>query len=364
MIKKMIRAVLFVLGLALMIRFMTEVLRPRSREALSSSYYEIAGKGCDVLFVGNSLIMNAVYPMQLYEEYGMAGYNLGSGGQSLLESCYLIEDGIRRFHPKLIVLDTTQLIVRPPVQKIAFLHYLTDNMPPCSLLRTRMIADFVHSMQYTPDEAAALMWPITIYHALWEEMDSLHPSKDPKADTAGAKVTAKVLTETESFEPHKADPEATFSELAVETLDRIIRLCEETGTKLCFVSIPLQSVSQKGYNRRVDAAGYAERRAGESGIPMFNKIQKAEELGIDKTHDSSDGFHMNAFGSGKFTSALGAFLHKTFDLPGRRGDSGYAFMDELDKAWRKEKLLRMLETATVADDRAALQKEAEENGLV
>ena len=55
MIKKMIRAVLFVLGLALMIRFMTEVLRPRSREALSSSYYEIAGKGCDVLFVGNSL---------------------------------------------------------------------------------------------------------------------------------------------------------------------------------------------------------------------------------------------------------------------------------------------------------------------
>ena len=99
MIKKMIRAVLFVLGLALMIRFMTEVLRPRSREALSSSYYEIAGKGCDVLFVGNSLIMNAVYPMQLYEEYGMAGYNLGSGGQSLLESCYLIEDGIRRFPP-------------------------------------------------------------------------------------------------------------------------------------------------------------------------------------------------------------------------------------------------------------------------
>ena len=364
MIKKMIRAVLFVLGLALMIRFMTEVLRPRSREALSSSYYEIAGKGCDVLFVGNSLIMNAVYPMQLYEEYGMAGYNLGSGGQSLLESCYLIEDGIHRFHPELIVLDTTQLIVRPPVQKIAFLHYLTDNMPPCSLLRTRMIDDFVHSMQYTPDEAAALMWPITIYHALWEEMVSLKPSEDPKADTAGAKVTAKVLTETESFKPHKADPEATFSELAVETLDRIIRLCEETGTKLCFVSIPLQSVSQKGYNRRVDAAGYAERRAGESGIPMFNKIQKAEELGIDKTHDSSDGFHMNAFGSEKFTSALGAFLHKTFDLPDRRGDSGYAFMDELDEAWRKEKLLRMLETATVADDRAALRKEAEEKGLI
>ena len=73
---------------------------------------------------------------------------------------------------------------------------------------------------------------------------------------------------------------------------------------------------------------------------------------------------MNAFGSEKFTSALGAFLHETFDLPDRRGDSGYAFMDELDEAWRKEKLQRMLETATVADDRAALRKEAEEKGLV
>ncbi len=39
---------------------------------------------CDVLFVGSSVILDDIYPLYLYNDYGIAAYNLGTGNQSLL----------------------------------------------------------------------------------------------------------------------------------------------------------------------------------------------------------------------------------------------------------------------------------------
>ncbi|MDO5702647.1 MAG: hypothetical protein Q4G47_04770 [Lachnospiraceae bacterium] len=345
---KILKAVLFATGLFISVHYMTGVLRVRSQETLSDSYYALADDGCDVLFVGNSLIMNAVYPMQLYEEYGITGYNLGSGGQSLMESRALIEEGIARFHPRLIVLDTTQLIVREPVQKIAFLHYLTDNMPAFSRFRFGMILDFVRIMKYSPDEAMGLLVPITLYHSEWEGMQSLIPAADPKRYTAGAKVTAKVLTDVKVHEKHEADENAVFGELAVNTLRDILEMCRNSGTDICLISIPLQSVSQEGYIRRTDAAYFAKRLADEYGINMFNCIDRAEEMGFDISHDSTDGFHMNVFGSERYTTALGYFLRENYSLPDRRTDGSHTFMQDMEEEWRKEKERRILATAAGA----------------
>ena len=335
--KKLIRAVLFAAVLIYAVQYAGDVFYDRNREALSSTYYEVAPHGCDVLFVGNSLIMNAVYPMELYGAYGICGYNLGTGGQSLPESKHLIEEGIRRFSPKLIVLDTTQLIVKEGVQRIAFLHYLTDNMPFLSPERFKLIADLSAQMAYGPDEIMELIAPVTIYHQRWPEITDITRGRDPKAHTAGAKLTGRVLKEIRPLSPHEPDENASFPPLAVETLKEIIALCAAHDTELCLISIPLQSMSQEGFERRVDAAGFAERLAAEAGIRMWNQAARADELGFDRAQDSADGIHLNICGALKFSAALGAYLHETYQLPDRRGDAAFARYEALYSDYLKAK---------------------------
>ncbi len=340
-----VRAAAFSLLVLLLAALLTEVLRQKDQESLSPSYYRFAKTGCDVLFVGNSLMMHAVYPMELYERYGFTGFNLGTGGQSLAESFLLIREGIERFHPRLIVLDTTQLIVTPAVQKIAFVHYLTDNMQPLSRYRLELIGDMSRRMGYSQEEAVGLLCPLYRYHDRWQELMHLRWLSDPKKDTLGAKITARTYEGPEKIKkPHEGNAEAEFNPETVETLREILAFCREQDTEICLVSIPLLSMKQKFYNRRVDAASTAGRIAGEYGFSTLSLIDKGPELGMEARRDTQDGIHLNASGAETFMEVLGSYLHAHYDLPDHRDEEAYAFMEELKEAYHREKDKRLRET--------------------
>ena len=59
----------------------------------------------DVLFFGNSHMANGVFPMELWNDYGIVSYNLAGFGNRIPTTYWTMEDALDRSHPKLIEMD-------------------------------------------------------------------------------------------------------------------------------------------------------------------------------------------------------------------------------------------------------------------
>ena len=59
----------------------------------------------DVLFYGSSHVTNAIFPMQLWHDYGITSYNLAQHDCGVAVNYYLLELTLKKKTPKVIVLD-------------------------------------------------------------------------------------------------------------------------------------------------------------------------------------------------------------------------------------------------------------------
>ena len=59
----------------------------------------------DVLFFGSSHMINGVFPMELWKDYGLTSYNLAGHGASLAASFWELRLAVQYHKPKVAVLD-------------------------------------------------------------------------------------------------------------------------------------------------------------------------------------------------------------------------------------------------------------------
>lgn len=57
----------------------------------------------DVLFIGDSLVVNGVFPMELWQDYGIAAYNLASYGNTLPVTYWTLMNALEAASPRLVV---------------------------------------------------------------------------------------------------------------------------------------------------------------------------------------------------------------------------------------------------------------------
>ena len=78
-------ALLFVILTVGIIALLSNVLvRKESRNLLGGFLEE--PENYDVLFFGDSMLVTAMVPMEMWEDYGIAGYNLGCSSKTLSSS--------------------------------------------------------------------------------------------------------------------------------------------------------------------------------------------------------------------------------------------------------------------------------------
>ena len=107
-----LRLVIFACVAVLLLSYANYVLTPKHDYGICSmmNLYRQPKDSVDVLAVGTSLAYSGINTNVLWQEYGIAAYNLCSAEQPFWVSYYTIREVLKTQHPKLILLDAKPAI--------------------------------------------------------------------------------------------------------------------------------------------------------------------------------------------------------------------------------------------------------------
>ncbi len=309
----------FLLLLALTVQLASGVLRNKNYASASAAFYEEPKDSLDVLLMGSSHMLNAVAPMQLWEEHGIASNNLAQNGQVLPVTYYHLQEALRFQRPKLIVLDIYKAIQDSLIDSTASLHYTLDNMT-FGLPKLRAVFDLLPQ-----GERMEFLVDIIPYHSRWKELTQADFTP-PDTTEKGAQALF-AITPLPDFTVMPASAAAEPVEVALRYLEKIVALCREEQVELLFVAVPFATPADDDLSRQEVVNGMAA-YAEAWGVPFVNMMHHTEEMGFDYAQDMADVFHANWRGMEKITAWLGDYLADHYPLPDRRGESAYQSWNE------------------------------------
>ncbi len=344
-----LRVLAFLLLAAIGFHYVDRVLMAKDGEELSPYYYDYPSDYFDVIIAGPSVMKNGVQPVELWQDYGIAAYNLSCGNQSLACSYYILKDAISKDHPQLIVLDVTYAEEIYITRSNTFVHYLTDMMPLTDRYRYQLIQDVI-----SEDQRMEFYLPFYSFHSRWKEVSaSDFKLGNYQKDTLGSVTYAQTVSyDAVPFQNYDVD--ASLSDISREYLEKIISLCQENDTQLLFTCCPVSSANgdcdERSYNSRRAIMQDVSALAVENDVPFLNFLENPDALQMDAYKDFWDGIHLNMYGSAKLTSFLGTYIRNNYDIPDRSADSKYTGrLDKVASNYVKTKRSQAITTVSRTD---------------
>ena len=341
-LKRLISAICFCALLFFLIGRVTYVLSDKSRGTLAEDYYQYGRNTFDVIFAGPSTTQYAIQPMQLWEEFGIVSYNLGTSAQTVAQEYYLVKEAIQLHHPKLVVLDGGTESSEKKVNSKEHLHFMSDGMPITSKVKWEMMRDLAGT------DILEFILPIYTYHTRWKELTKNDFLPDSKEHVLGA-VTGVVRGDGPALVENPIDTSYQISGWSKYYIEKLIRLCRSTGTELLMFTTPTlyegKTITQEAYDNRKGAYYALAELLSSYDVPFLNYFTRGAELGMDKETDSGDGHHLNIWGARKFTSFIGNYISSRYHLEDHRQDPRYEPMNAALAASRALMTGRLLRSA-------------------
>lgn len=358
---------LYELSLLFMPKSFFDVAYPSASSVLG--FYKLPKDSVDVLFLGSSHAIAGFDTQELYDNYGIRGYTLGSGEQNVLVSYYYLMEALKTQKPKAVVLDTLMLF---PFRKNKLLYSSTASSesafnyikPGINKIKAIM------EMDKYDDELTAcdLLLPFFRYHERWDELDrydlmiwdkystfGLHGYKLKYGNIAGEDH------EYAPFDKNDSNEKTVIAEHVMGYLDRIRETCERNGIKLFLVKTPSNKTGIEEYNALQE---YSDKY----GIRYidFNEKEIYNRMGFDFSTDMKDIGHANYLGALKITDMIGEELLAD-GIPSNGKDSEWEKTEEIYNYCKENFLLSVAEEdddiMALADrDRYCVFMVSDENG--
>ena len=90
--------------IALLLSYLTVLTVWKETYKEKGTFVDKAGD-CDVLLFGNSRIRDSVFPMELWNEFGITSYNLGLPGTTVQTYYWALVNALDYADPELVVVD-------------------------------------------------------------------------------------------------------------------------------------------------------------------------------------------------------------------------------------------------------------------
>lgn len=347
----MTAVVLFLLLMTGIVCRVNEVFRVKGDSAgyPMEMFYEQRAETVDVLNLGNSHMFANVNPAVLWDEYGIASYNLGAGLQPVWNSYYYLKEALRYQKPKLVVLDAFGLLQEA--------DYLPTDRAEMNTAGLRWGTNYVENIKVSVEESqyTDFLLQFPVYHNRYGSLnaeDFLEYGGDVNGNNyKGFALNCISTTQFGEFVDVESVTEVKeMSGKCYEYLTKTIELADAEGIPLLIVVNPYMGVmyeEKKVYN-------HVERVTAAYGADFIDFNEYCEEIGLDPATDFAEGHHMNYDGSEKFSRYYGNYIKEHYDIPDRRQESGFESWEANSRFYQKQ--AANVKLAQVTDETVYLEK--------
>lgn len=310
-IKKALCAVLFVALLMLVLQRAAFLVERKDSMEKYQPFYD-QKEPFDVLIIGTSHAINGIFPMDLWDDYGIVSYNFGGHDNQPATSYWVLQNALQYTKPKLVVLDVFGAASQGKVSDdLSYLHLSTDSMP-FSKVKVDMLNDILPEYGNICD----FLFDFSLYHNRWNELtqDDFFPeiTKEKGAESRIRVASPEIYPLIEKDERFEEDS------LGKEYIEKMIVCCQENGIELLLVNLPFPASGQKQRN-----ANSIYPIAEKYGVEYINYLYQ-EDIVNYRTDFYDEDAHLNPSGARKVTKDLGRILSEEYHVPDRRQDAEYA----------------------------------------
>lgn len=268
-------------------------------------------KDFDVLFFGTSHVINAVFPMELWNDYGITSYNFGGHGNEIATTYWTLINALDYSSPKLVVVDCLKLSSEAKAFKNEnYVHYSLDAFP----LTSNKIKAAFDLME--KEKRLEFLWDFIIYHTRWNELtksDFVPTSNEEKG--AEYRPAVGIPNEVPIIDINEKSPSDT---IAATYLRKIIQACQERNIDvlLTYLPFPASEEEQKEAHLAYDIAN-------EYGVNYINFLDMPDCINY-MTDCYDEDSHLNPSGARKVTDYLGKYITEHYSLNDKRANIEYA----------------------------------------
>ncbi len=322
MLLKTCKIVSFILIAGIMLYAINYVLSPAAE---MRQFYAQKSNSIDVLFIGSSATYANINPAILWEEEGIAAYDLCASGQPVYNTYYYLKEAFKTQKPKLVVYDIYTMVSPEEHQDLDGAAVNTAGISVFSENRMDAI-----KASYSEENYIDGILGFPIYHKNYTTLLN-NPRKYFNIDCHGSKSKGYERVNGWSYysgDVTIADGYEDIPPKNLEYLMKMIQLVKENNAELLLIKCPYNLTE---YHDRVYNS--VQKLAEENQVGYLNMNSCYIDIGFDYYYDMVDIVHLNGSGSDKVSKFLAGFIKDNYEIPDRRGDENYSSWEEYAKVF-------------------------------
>ncbi|MBQ3136350.1 MAG: hypothetical protein IJB74_02600 [Clostridia bacterium] len=312
----LIFSVLVPAGVILQDKFSTNKFLDRQN---IQEFYSLEKNTIDLLCIGSSQIMNGFVAGEIYGNYGITSYGLGTCSQPVYAAYHWLLEAEKYQSPKMILYEVSRLYGdNSPMNYVKAFTEMKNTSP----IKLKALS----RLELTAEEFASYYSDVYAFHSRFSELskdDFTYLLGGNKQTYLGAALSERLFDEysldEEDFSFDKGSYAADFKdEENLIYFEKMVSYCKEKDIKLVLFKTTKEDWTAAHHT------GVKE-LAEKHGLDFvdLNLEEAVTEMELDFNNDFIDPEHYNYYGAVKATNYIGKFIDKNYDLPDRREGSGY-----------------------------------------
>lgn len=287
-----------------------------------AAFFQQPEQTLDVVYIGSSNMLRAVTPMEIWRDYGIAGYCMASTLQSPAVTLAYAKEIYKYQQPEVVVFALESLF-----SDYAYADHESDlrlalDSVPLSWDKFQTARKIV--AQDPLQSVTSYLFPLLRYHSRWREItDYSLPDKTSSVQMGYIGMNQSAPQQPWDCYMQLTGQEPVVSESSLEYYRQAIEYCQEQGSQVLLVKFPKM-------NWTVDMANAQQAFADEMGVSFLDLNDQAcwDTTGLDLELDFYDTGHVSTTGATKLSHYLGAYLQENYGLTDKRADPAYASWNE------------------------------------
>ena len=288
----------------------------------------------DVVFLGSSHVRLTVNPMQLWNDYGIISYNLGSDAAYFMIDYWVIQIAQSYNKPKIAMIDIFRLWQE--LSPLPAAHSALDTFPLFPT-KWRVALDLCTTLE----ERIEIVFPLYLYHNRWKENNFHFNIKNTikrflgkyKPHIARGMDFRINIKDKNSFNTETKIQYTGTENSSIKYCRKIIAWCKKNDIVPVFMNIPYSSAVKPPSKENLETWILALRKILEQEDVLFLDMTDGfVDFDIDQADQDS---HLNPSGARKVTDAIGAFLSETLGCQSHKDDPAFAAWHDDYDAYRQ-----------------------------